>query len=111
MKCKLIREMVGLNPAYDADDAEACAQLGIPYDVPKDIPYAVGTVIEHPDCHYLVGNGVATPDDEECAAKAGMTPEKFEAAKKRYDRLIRGKATGIKSLDSDKPDKKEKVSA
>lgn len=49
-----------------------------------------GTVIDHQDAYRLVQMGVAEPADRECAEKAGVTPEAFEAAKAAYERVSRG---------------------
>lgn len=72
MKCRLLRTMScqpRINPSGTAP---------------------AGTVIDDPGCFVLVRQGVAEPADEECAVKAGMTPERFAAAQKAYERTEKG---------------------
>jgi hypothetical protein len=46
-----------------------------------------GTIVVGPYAFRLVQMGVAIPADKECAARAGMTNEKMDAAIAAYDRI------------------------
>lgn len=70
MKCRLIKQTTGPNPAHAAALAEA-QQTGQQCKVPAYVINKIGTIIEHPDCWMLVSAGDAEPLDEECALRSG----------------------------------------
>lgn len=68
MKCRLIRELKHVDG----------------YMQPA------GTIIDHWQAFRLVQQGCAEPYDDDCRERAGMTPEKFAAARRAYDFLEKG---------------------
>lgn len=70
MKATLIQPEVGPNPGYDHSAARAAKRRGEVYDVPIEITYPAGTVIEHKDVwvHCVKSPPSMRPADAECAA-------------------------------------------
>lgn len=81
MKAKLIRNM----PKIERFQRNGQECQRVVNDGHKE-----GDVIEGHNVYLLVKQGVAEPADEECREAAGMTPERFEAAKENYERTLRG---------------------
>lgn len=93
MKCKLIRTMKGINPAFRHDayvDFLATGKVQAGNAHCRTMSKPAGTEIDHPQAFRLVQNGVAIPADDECAARCGMTPADIRAAKQAYEKVSRG---------------------
>ena len=70
MKAVLIQPEIGPNPGYDHSAARAARRRGDVYDVPSEITYPAGTVVEHKDVwvHCVKSPPSMRPADAECAA-------------------------------------------
>lgn len=88
MKAKLLRPLVGRDPA----DPEVNAEFPAPpqQDQRGDWIWPAGTVIDHWQSYRLVQQGVALPADAECVEAAARSPEQLAAAQYAYERLSRG---------------------
>lgn len=75
MKVQLIIDAKGPNPAYSAEADVAAKQAGEAYNVPRDVTYPAGTVLDHPDAwlHCIHGHlnkpPIAIPVDDEARTK------------------------------------------
>lgn len=73
MKCKLTRER---EISREAGPSEELLAQCIKRDGRLYAP--IGTIIDHPDAHFLVKNCDAEPCDDECAAASERTPEQLK---------------------------------
>lgn len=83
MQVRLLQDCRGPNPDYDYSLAPE------DQDAPREIELPAGTLIDHPDAHYLMRKGLAEPvDDEAC--------ESHERHKLRKRRLLEERAERVR---------------
>lgn len=70
MKCKLLYER---ELSMEANPPQALINVAVKKGKLFWLP--VGTIIDHPDCHYLVKMGQASAYDEDCRAECDCSPE------------------------------------
>lgn len=103
MKAKLLRPLVGKDPA--SPEAQKTATFPEPpkQDAKGRWVYPAGTVLDHWQAFRLVQQGVAVAVDDECQRAASRTKEQLASAQHAYERLSKG----IHPEDFDKFDRGE----
>jgi hypothetical protein len=93
MKCKLIRDdmevSTGMPDWFVAENAVSKTVMRNSR-MTSVMFWKRGTVMTHPQAHYLVRQGCAVPGDDECAERCNMTPEMLAAAQQAYERVVHG---------------------